>query len=156
MKLTIVEKWGVNLMNAKEYLSQAIWLDKSINNKLEQKERLESLAQKVTVDFSREKVSGGKATTSTMEDTIVKLIDLSHEINDDIDKLVDLKREILKTISQVEDVSYQLLLEIRYINNKSWDDVARDMGYDRSTVFRIHGKALKEIEEILKVATKCD
>lgn len=135
-------------MNAKEYLSQAIWLDKSINNKLEQMERLKAIAEKVTVDFTQEKVSGGKATTSPMEDATVKLIDLSHEINNDIDKLVDLKREILDVISQVEDVSYQLVLEMRYINNKSWDDVARCMGYDRRTIFRIHGKALKEIERI--------
>ncbi len=135
-------------MNAKEYLSQAMWLDKSINNKLEQMERLKAIAEKVTVDFTQEKVSGGKATTSPMEDATVNLIDLSHEINDDIDRLIDLKREILDVISQVEDVSYQLVLEMRYINNKSWDDVARDMGYDRRTIFRIHGKALKEIEKI--------
>ena len=47
-------------MNAKEYLSQAMWLDKSINNKLEQMERLKAIAEKVTVDFTQEKVSGGK------------------------------------------------------------------------------------------------
>ena len=135
-------------MNAKEYLSQAMWLDKSINNKLEQMERLKA------VDFTQEKVSGGKATTSPMEDATVKLIDLSYEINDDIDRLIDLKREILETISQVEDVSYQLLLEMRYINNKGWDDVAREMGYDKRWIMRLHGRALKEIDEILKEATK--
>ena len=32
-------------MNAKEYLSQAMWLDKSINNKLEQMERLKAIAE---------------------------------------------------------------------------------------------------------------
>ena len=141
-------------MNAKEYLSQAMWLDKIINNKLEQKERLESLTQKVTADFSMEKVSGGKVTTSPMEDATVKLIDLNYEINEDIDRLVDLKREIVKIIGQVEDVSFQLLLEMRYINNKSWDDVARDMGYDKRWIMRLHGRALKEIDEILKEATK--
>ena len=71
----------------KKYLSQAMWLDKSINNKLEQMERLKAIAEKVTVDFTQEKVSGGKATTSPMEDATVKLIDLSYEINDDIDRL---------------------------------------------------------------------
>ena len=65
-----------------EYPSQAMWLDKRINNKLEQMERLKAIAEKVTVDFTQEKVSGGKAaTTSPMEDATVKLIDLSYEIN---------------------------------------------------------------------------
>lgn len=136
-------------MGAKEYLSQAMWLDRIINNKLEQKEELESLAQRTTVDISREKVSGGRSTNSPMEDATVKLIDLCNEINDDIDKLVELKKEILETINQVEDFSCQLVLEMRYINNKSWDDVAREMGYDRRTIFRMHGKALKEIEKII-------
>jgi uncharacterized protein YueI len=43
-------------MNAKEYLSQAIWLDQRINSKLEQKEQLEALATRVTVNFTQEKV----------------------------------------------------------------------------------------------------
>jgi DNA-directed RNA polymerase specialized sigma subunit len=140
-------------MKAKEYLSQAIWLDRKINNKLEQKERLESLTQKVTVDITQEKVSCPK-TTSPMENAIVKLIDLSHEINEDIDRLVDLKKEISETISKVEDNIYQLILEMRYINGKSWDDVSRCMGYDRRWVLRLHGRALKEIDKILKYATK--
>ncbi|MDI6602415.1 MAG: hypothetical protein QME46_11670, partial [Thermoanaerobacteraceae bacterium] len=45
-------------------------------------------------------------------------------------------------------ISYQVLLEMRYISGKSWDDVASVMGYDRRTIFKIHGKALKEIEKI--------
>ena len=141
-------------MNAKEYLSQAIWLDRLIQNKLEQKELLETMAQKVTVDFTKEKVSGGNSVASPMEAATVKLVDLNHEINGDIDQLIDLKKEILETINRVEDPSYQLLLEMRYINNKSWDDVARDMGYDKRYTMKLHGRALKEINEILKEDTK--
>jgi DNA-directed RNA polymerase specialized sigma subunit len=135
-------------MNAKEYLSQAIWLDRIIQNKLEQKERLEAIAEKVTVDFGQEKVSGGNSSKSAMENATVKMLDLHHEINADIDRLIDLKAEIMLTISQLEDVSQQLLLEMRYINNKSWEDVSCDLGFDRSWVLRLHGKALKEIDEI--------
>lgn len=138
-------------MKAKEYLSQAIWLDRIINNKLEQKQRLEALAQRVTVDFTQERVSGGLRTTSPMEDATVKLIDLSHEINDDIDRLIDLKREILNTINEIDDFRYKLILEMRYINGKDWDDVASNLGYDTRWVMRLHGKALKEIDEIIKV-----
>lgn len=135
-------------MNAKEYLSQAIWLDQRINNKLEQKEQLEALAKKVTVNFTQEKVSGGRATTSPMEDATVKLIDLCHEINDDIDELITLKAEILEIISKVDDPVSQLLLQMRYIEGKTWEEVAYDLDYNSRTVFKIHGRALKEIEKI--------
>ena len=135
-------------MNAKEYLSQAIWLDQRINNKLEQKEQLEALAKRVTVNFTQEKVSGGRATKSPMEDATVKLIDLCHEINDDIDELITLKAEILEIISKVDDPVSQLLLQMRYIEGKTWEEVAYDLDYNSRTVFKIHGRALKEIEKI--------
>lgn len=143
-------------MNAKEYLSQVYWLNRIINNKLEQKEELEAMAERTTVDFTKEKVSGGVGTTSPMEDATVKLIDLSHEINDDIDELIDLKKEIQETINKVGDYRHKAILEMRYINNKSWADIIKTLGYDRSTVFRSHKKALDKVDEILKNATLYD
>lgn len=137
-------------MNAKEYLSQAIWLDQRINNKLEQKEQLEALAKRVTVNFTQEKVSGGRNTKSPMEDATVKLIDLCHEINEDIDKLISLKAEILEITNKIDDPVSQLLLQMRYFEGRNWEDIAYDLGYNNRTVFKIHGRALKEITKILK------
>lgn len=137
-------------MNAKEYLSQAIWLNQRINCKLEQKEQLEALAKRVTVNFTQEKVSGGRNTKSPMEDATVKLIDLCHEINEDIDKLITLKAEMLEVTNKLKDPVSQLLLQMRYFEGKTWEDVAFELGYNNRTVFKIHGKALKEIEKILK------
>ena len=83
-----------------------------------------------------------------MENTVAKIVDLEMEINEDIDRLVDIKAEIMEIISQADDPICQLLLELRYINGKGWDEIARDIGFDIRTAFRLHGKALKEIEEI--------
>lgn len=138
-------------MNAKEYLSQAIWLNRVINNKLEQKEELETLAQRTTVDCTQEKVSGGRTTTSPMEDATVKLIDLSNEINDDIDRLIDLKEDISETINKVDDFRYRLILEMRYIKGNKWNDISRDMGFDKRWVMRLHSRGLKEINRIIKI-----
>ncbi len=142
-------------MHAKEYLSQAIWLDQMIDSKLEQLEMLKSLTMKVTSSFTKEKICGGNIEISKMENTIVKVIDLENEVNDDIDRLVELKKDIQDTLNQIDDLNYQLLLEMRYLCGKNWEEIALAMGYDRSTVFRIHGKAIKEVKKI-KDATKCD
>ena len=135
-------------MNAKEYLSQAIWLDQMIDSKLEQLATLKSLAMKVTSSFTKEKICGGNTEKSKMESTIVKVIDLENEINADIDRLVDLKKDIQDTINMMDDINQQLLLELRYLSGKGWDDIAASMGYDPRTVYRIHGKALKEFEKM--------
>jgi DNA-directed RNA polymerase specialized sigma subunit len=136
-------------MNAKEYLSQAVWLDRMIDSKLEQLEMLKSLAMKVTSSFTKEKISGGNIEKSKMESTMVKVIDLEHEINADIDRLVNLKKDIQDTINKMDDINQQLLLELRYLSGKGWDEIAASMGYDPRTVYRIHGKALKEFERMI-------
>lgn len=141
-------------MKAKEYLSQAIWLDKIINNKLEEKVRLQALAEKTTSTYREDKVSGGKNAKSQMEEIIVKIIDLEYDIVADIDRFVDLKKEIMDTISQVKDPCYQLLLEMRYISNKGWDEISVVIGYDKRYTMKLHGRALKLIDEILKEDTK--
>lgn len=44
-------------MKAKAYLSQLIWLDQLIDNKIEQQERLRAIAEKVTTNISIESVT---------------------------------------------------------------------------------------------------
>ena len=135
-------------MNAKEYLSQALWLDQRIKSKLEQLDTLRALAMKVGANLTEEKVSGGNNTKSHMENTVAKIVDLEKEIDGDIDRLVGLKAEIMETINRVDDPISQIILELRYVNGKGWDEIARDIRFDIRTAFRVHGKALKEIEEI--------
>lgn len=141
-------------MNAKEYLSQALWLDKIVNSKLEQLETLWAMATRMTARYSQVKVAGGNVSKNPVEKTIAKIADLQENINKDIDRFIDLKFEILEIIKQVRDPIDQIILEMRYINCKSWDEVAENLGYNRSTIFRIHGKILKEVDEILKNETE--
>ena len=135
-------------MTAKQYLSQALWLDQIIENKIRYQEKLRAMAENTTLDISRERVSGGKAISR--EDVIVKLADLSHEINADIDRLIDLQKEIMDTIDQVEDIRLRVILESRYIGCKEWTAVTSSIGYNKRYVMKLHEDALKEVEEILK------
>lgn len=135
-------------MRAKKYLSQARWLDKMIDSKIIYQERLRTLAEKTTVVVSREKVSGGSVGNSR-EDVMVKLVDLSHEINADIDKLIDLQKEIVGMIEQVDGGCLKLILISRYVNSIEWDEIALEMGYEKSWVMRLHGKALTQIDRLL-------
>ena len=90
-------KKEVYLMTAKEFLNQAYRLDQRIQSKIEQLNSLNTLATKATSTLSHMPKNPNKA-TSTMENTICKIIDLQHEINKDIDRLVDLKTEIVDKI----------------------------------------------------------
>ena len=109
-------------MTAKEYLGQAYRLDQRINSKLQQIESLRSLTQRVTVAYGGEVVSHTRNVTS-MQDTIVRLMQAEEELNQEIDRLVDLKAEIASVISQVRNESYRLILEKRYLCFQTWAQI---------------------------------
>ena len=137
-------------MTAKEYLSQARYLDLRINSKIQQVAALNDLATKATSTLTGMPRNPNHA-TSSMEDVIAKIIDLQAEINNDIDTLVDLKRSLSKTIKAVDSPEYQTVLEKRYLCFQSWEQIAVEMGYDLRWLYRIHGKALEEVKAILGI-----
>jgi hypothetical protein len=141
-------------VTTKDYLVQAYRIDQRINSKLEQISSLRELATKATSTLSDMPHSPNRSTGS-MENIIVKMIDLEHEINADIDTLVDLKRDIVKIIKGIQNPEYQTLLELRYLCFSSWEKIAVDLGYSLQHTFRIHEKAIKSID-LTKDESKCD
>jgi hypothetical protein len=131
-------------MNAKEYLSQARWLDMRINSKLEQVESLHALATKATSTLSDVPPSGTR-NVHRMEDIICKIVTLEDEINADIDRLVDLKRDIAERVKMVQDMEYQSLLEKRYLCLMTWEQIAAETGCSVRNIHLMHGEALKKV-----------
>lgn len=86
--------------------------------------------------------------TSSMADTINKIIDLQYEINKDIDNLVDLKEEISQVIAGVEQTDLRMILEKRYLCFHSWEKIASEMFYDLRWLHRLHGRALESAEKV--------
>lgn len=130
---------------ARNYLEQAYRIDQRINSKIEQVASLHSLAMKANSTLTDMPGSPNR-NIHKMEDIIVKIVDLENEINHDIDVLVDLKTEITQVIKQVEDLELQTLLEQRYLNFRTWEQIAVDMGYNVRHLYRMHDKALKVVK----------
>ena len=128
-------------MNAKEFLEQVRYVDRAIDSKLEQVERLRSESTKATSLVS-DMPRSSSPNLQRLEDTIVKIIDLEHEINRDIDRLVDLKNAARVSINAMTSPEERLVLELRYLCYKTWPEIAEAMGVSESTVYRTHGLAL--------------
>jgi DNA-directed RNA polymerase specialized sigma subunit len=131
-------------MDAKAYLQQVMNIDQQINSRLEQLGRLKTLATHTTSTISD--MPKAQGSVSRMEDTVIKIITMEHEIDDEIDKLVDLKVEVRKQISLMEDARCRLILEERYLNGQTWEGIAADLGYTVRNVQILHGKALQEFQ----------
>ena len=138
-------------MTAKEYLSRYKLLDSKINDRLEQLEDLRSMALRITP------VQGDGSAHSGSSDKIgsivAKIVDLESTINIDIDRLIELKLEIESIIKSVNDDVLETLLIKRYINCKTFEQIAVEMHYTYKWICVMHGKALKKIKEYIELHT---
>lgn len=87
-----------------------------------------------------------KTLSSTTEDTLIKMLDLSEQINQYIDRVVDLKKEINEAIIALGSEEEKTILEKRYVCFIVWEQIALDMGYSLQNCFKIHKRALSNIE----------
>ena len=133
-----------NKMSPKEYLSQAMYIDQRIDSKLQQVATLRESAAKVTATLT-DMPRSASPNPQAMENTIVKIIDLENEINRDVDRLVDLKAEVKRVISWLSSPDQQLVLELRYLCFKPWSEIMEALGISETSVYRVHGEALKNI-----------
>ncbi|RDU21927.1 DUF1492 domain-containing protein [Anaerosacchariphilus polymeriproducens] len=135
-------------MTAKEYLYQLKDIDDLINSNQEEVDRLRAMATNISVTYSDE--PHGSGTSDKVGNTVVKIADLENEINDLIDELVDLKREIISIIKQIKGIRERTILIKRYINNKTLEQSAVEMGISYIWARKIHGMALLEFEKVKK------
>ena len=133
-------------MTAKEYLRQLSRKDARINALIERQRRYRELAERRTAVY-RDTPGGGRRCSSSVEEYVVKIIDLEREIDRRIGEYVDLTREIEAAIDRVSDDRYRDILRYRYLNDWSWEKIAQEMHYDRRQITRLHGLALLEIEK---------
>lgn len=141
-------------MNAKQYLRQVRRLDNIINAKLEQVEVLRAMATRMTAKLTANKVQESNTPDKT-EKLIVKIIDLEKEITNDIDKLIDLKTEVMRKIDSIQNDDYKLLLTLRYLNFKTWEQIAVEMKFTFQWVHELHKRALIEFEKVQDDALDC-
>ena len=139
-------------MNAKEFLSQARYLDMRINSKVEQIESLNDLATKCTSTLTG-MPRNPSASTSLMADAISKIVDLQAEIGKDVQDLVELKHRISSLIKSVPSAELQTLLEKRYLCFQSWEKIAVDMYHTVHHLYKLHNEALNFCDEKLKLDT---
>ena len=133
-------------MTIKEFLSQGYRLNEEIDCKIMQLNTLNALARKANSSLTgmpRGAGSGG----SSLENVIVKIVDLQNEINADIDRLVDMKKEIGRLISSVENSDQRMVLQMRYLCCETWDDIGVKMNLSKPQVYAIHAQAMEALKK---------
>ena len=123
-------------------------LEQQIQTKLTQISALRSLAETMRSYTGNEPVSHSRNVTS-LEDSVIKILEQEQELNNEIDRMVDLKREIQDVISEVKDLNYRLVLEKRHLCFESFPRIGEEMGHTDRWAQQKHMAALRVVQQIL-------
>ena len=136
-------------MDIKEWLKRARALDREVKELREATMKSLSIAQGLGVDYSEERVQTTKGNGA--ENKFITYTDNVLLLERKIEELERYRGEVLKAIYNIDDSVYRTLLISRYINCKTWERIAEDMGYSEKWVKTgLHSKALKALEEVRK------
>lgn len=134
-------------MTAKEWLGRARKLRLRLSALEDSKQRSYARAVSSTAGLG-ERVSGGEPA-----DKHAAYAEVSLAVDRQIEKLEQVRAEILQVIGQVEDNTLATLLTEYYVNDKTWEEVAVQVGKSWRWTMNLHGKALKAVEKILSNKT---
>ena len=133
-------------MTAKEYLRQLLSIERLIQVKTTERERLMALATKVTSVLSDCKVETSPDNTKT-QNIIIKMAELREEIEEQTSRYTSLYHKIEEEIDSMEDDRYRILLIMRYMKGASFSDIADKLGYEKRWTLVSHKRALQDFEK---------
>lgn len=134
-------------MTTKEWLNRGRKLDEEINQLIQAQEKAFAQATYTVGGTEGDKVQTSRKNVS--ENRFVNYASYSEMIDNRIDELYLIKQEILQAVNRLGDGVFRTLLVARYINFKTWEQIAVEMNYSWSQTHRLHGKALKKMEGII-------
>lgn len=146
-------------MRAIDYLKRIRTIRGKIRCKEDELQELEKdMASIKAVDYGAVHTTGRPTDIS---DRIIKVCEMREEIQQQYDKLMMLKAQAQKLISRMpddtkKDASKQEILIERYLNGKSWENVAQAVNYSWQHTHRLHREALKAFQEVLDAYFQTD
>lgn len=134
---------------AKRFLQRYIWLRKQRDAIQEEiREHYDSVTR-CTVRLNPIKVSGSGGAYDRMAEDICVIVDTKARLERVCYRLDCQMAEIMDAINALSDERYKSVVIYRYIQGLSWSEITGLMGYEIAYVYRLHGKALLEINEKL-------
>lgn len=127
-------------MRAKSYLDKLRYLDLDIDSRIKEQDNLRN---SLFGSKPLKEISVQEARTGKMDDTYVRLMEMSVEIDEKINQLVKLKQVVSRQIDELDDPISVLILRMRYINQESWVSIQKKINKSERQMYYLHGQALQ-------------
>ena len=133
---------------AQVFLESVERIDARITCKLIEKQQWRDLALGITAKTDGERVQSSGA-SDKIGNAVGRCVDIEAEIDALIDNLVETKKKVIQTIEQLYSPTEFKLLHLRYIQYVPLKDIADRWGVEYTNVTTTHGRALRNVQEIL-------
>ena len=138
----------ISVMTAKEFLQQygeAVRIAERIKTEYDQEQDL--------IDSVRSALGGdgtphGGGISKATENKAIKLADKALELKDAELEAIRIRQKVFDVIRTVPGEKGDVLYE-RYINLKSWDEVANSVGYSKRHARNLHDEAIDIVQHFL-------
>lgn len=133
------------MSDVRRYLNQVRYIDQNIGSRQQELENLRTTISSGS-DWKQDIVSSSRQAKGFLE----KLVKLDEEITTKIDELIDFKARVTDQIDQLELSEHVVILREKYLNQRTFDYIARQLHTSERHVKRLHGDALQAFEDKFK------
>ena len=135
-------------MTTEEYLNSIQTYEKRIEIKTMELCRLKTLSNNVRKSNLDERVQNNTQSKDSVGDAVAKIIDLEKNVDSVVDDFIRKRNEIIKKLDGIKNVQYYQVLSLKYINNKTYKEIAELLGCSIMQINRIRQKAILEFEKM--------
>lgn len=132
---------------AQKYLEQIKEIDGDISDMIKDVERLRLIAYGTTAKSGGERVQSSSS-KQKMADAVCEYVDIEEDIKRELGRLSEKRKEILSVIRRLQ-FNKRSIIHKRYVQGKSFDEIADMCDKSKSWVTSIHGRALQDVQAIL-------
>lgn len=134
---------------AQIYLEKIRKLDVQIECLEQEKLMLKDMALRVTPSMSGSGGSSG-GNQDKLGSAVTRIIAKEEELDRAWDELINQKQEASTLLARLDDPAHIKVLHGRYIQYKSFESIAAEMGYTYRNVCYLHGRALQAFAKVLE------
>lgn len=118
-------------MTVKE-LNNIFYLDKEI---AKIKNRIDELTELSSANIESELVDGG-GVSDPVNKFVMKKMELMELLNETLIKRINEEIKLRKFINKIDDIEIRQIIELRFIDKKSWDEIASELSPDDKYIHR--------------------
>lgn len=136
----------------KEYLRQVFRIEKQVGNLITERKNILTLLEKCTSTTAGYESNGTTSGThaNNAENNIVNytsaLQDYESKLRTQITEMLIATEKLKQIIENVPNYEHRQILYKRYICFQKWEQIAVDMNWSIRQVYKLHGRALENIE----------